>query len=295
MKTHNRSYTLSTPPRNDAAVSTLTGVILMVALVVLMTAIVSSFLLGVILPTHKSAYIVADAKVTSENGYPLVTLLNRGGDYCYFSGTGSGYPISVQISSGGRSETALPAPAGLVWEPGSALYITYSGTGYDVTDDPAQINGTPRQFPGNEVTVSVIDTSNSLLVYSKKLTIAGSSGNPAAALTQNVTQTANATVTVTATPTATAVTATRTITVIWSPGGYGYGSLSPPTPLANSQEVRIPRGSSKTIYFVPNANRAVRTIKLDGATVYTGSAIGSTISYTVSNVVEDRTLTATFG
>ena len=238
---------------------------------------------------------------------------------------------------------ARPDPVDLAWAPGSTLYITRTSTGYSVTNAVAQIPASPLAFPGNDVTVSVIDSSNNLLVYSKKLTIAGSSGNMTPALTQNVTlsptatgivtatptltqnvtlsppvtataiptvtvtptptatATAIPTVTVTSTPTATAIPtatapiATRTITVIWSPGGYGFGSLSPPTPLTNSQEVRIPRGSSKTIYFVPNANRAVLTIKLDGATVYTGSSIGSIISYPVSNVVEDRTLTATFG
>jgi hypothetical protein len=118
-------------------------------------------------------------------------------------------------------------------------------------------------------------------------------------LTQNVTPsptaTANATLTATPAPTATTATGTRTITVIWSPSAYGYGSISPPTALANSAEVLIPRGSSKTIYYVPAAGRKVLTIKLDGTTVYTGSSVGVTVPYTVTNVLEDRTLIATFG
>jgi hypothetical protein len=82
--------------------------------------------------------------------------------------------------------------------------------------------------------------------------------------------------------------------VIWTPGTSGYASISPPAALTNSQEIRIPRGSSKTIYFVPNAGKAVLTISLDGTTVYSGTSVGTTISYTVTNVVEDRTLTAKF-
>jgi hypothetical protein len=96
------------------------------------------------------------------------------------------------------------------------------------------------------------------------------------------------------TQTTTTSSSTRTVTVRWSPSSYGYGSLSPPIKLTNSQEVRVPRGGSQTFYFVPNANKAVLKIRLDGTTVYSGSSAGTTISYTVSNVVEDRELTATF-
>ncbi|MCX6692759.1 MAG: type IV pilin N-terminal domain-containing protein [Methanoregula sp.] len=293
MKPPRISQPVSTSLQTDAAVSTLIGVILMVALVLVLTAILSTLLFGFITPAQKSAYLTADAQYSTQNGYPVITLLHRGGDTGQLPGSGKGYPLLVQISSEGSSETACPDPVGLVWAPGSTLYITRTSTGYNVTNALGWIPASSQTFPGNEVTVSVIDTSNNLPVYSKKLTIAGSSGNVITTLTQNVTLIPTATANVT--PTATATTATRTITVIWSPGGYGYGSLSPPTPLTNSQEVRIPRGSSKTIYFVPNANRAVLTIKLDGVTVYTGSSTGSTTSYMVSNVVEDRTLIATFG
>jgi hypothetical protein len=55
-------------------------------------------------------------------------------------------------------------------------------------------------------------------------------------------------------------------------------------------------GSSQIVYFVPAvANKAVKTITLDGVTVYTGSSKGATISYTLTNVVSAHTLAATFG
>jgi hypothetical protein len=125
---------------------------------------------------------------------------------------------------------------------------------------------------------------------------------PTATATPTATTTITVTATVTATPTTTATATsiatesseTKTITVSWSPKASGYGSQSPPVRLTNSQEIRVPMGSSKTLYFVPNSDKAVLTIKLDGTTVYSGSSVGSTISYTISNIVEDRTLTATF-
>jgi FlaG/FlaF family flagellin (archaellin) len=332
MKQHRISPPVSPAMKNDTAVSALIGVITMVALVVILTAIISIFLFSFTVPVQKSVYFAADAQYSTQQGYPLVTLFHRGGDPVFLASSGNGSVFGIQISSGSSSGIATPDPAGLVWKPGMALFITRSGTGYNVTNDLTRISGPSQVFPGNEITVSVIDKNNDLLVYSKKLTIAGSYGNVTPTLTQNVTlsptatanitatatattnvtanvtATATATVTATATatanvtatatatptPTATAPVSTRTVTVKWSPSGYGYGSESPPVAMPNGKEILVTRGSSKTIYFVPTASRAVLNIKLDGTTVYTGSSTGSTISYTITNIVEDRTIIATF-
>jgi hypothetical protein len=153
---------------NDTAVSTLIGVIVMVNLVVLLTVILSAFLVGSL--PQKTAYFVADAQYSIQNGYPVVTLVHRAGDTGYLSGPGTGHSLAILVTSGGSTITAVPDPAGLRWSPGTTLFITRSGSGYTVTSDPARIQGTPQAFPGRDVTVSVLDTGGNILVYQKTLT-----------------------------------------------------------------------------------------------------------------------------
>lgn len=159
------------PLHNDTAVSTLTGVIVMVILVVLLTTVLSAFL--VITLPQKTAYIVADARYSIQNGYPVVTLFHRAGDAGYLSGHGTGYSLAVQVTSGGETITAVPDPAGLLWSPGTTLIVTRSGSGYTVTSDPARLRGRPQAFPGGDIIVSVIDTGTNGLAVSQKITIPG--------------------------------------------------------------------------------------------------------------------------
>ncbi|WFN37895.1 type IV pilin N-terminal domain-containing protein [Methanomicrobium antiquum] len=277
--------------KNDSAVSALIGVILLVALVVIMTAVISVFFFGLIGDMHqKTAYVVAEAKYNTQYGYPLITLSNRAGDTGLLSGSGDGYPIAVQITTPGGSVTASPYPVGLKWAPGTYLFIIRTDAGYTVTDDPNKINGTPMAFLGNEITVNIIDTVSDVLIYSQKITMSSVNNT-----TSIYTSTATVTSTPTATATATATISTKKLMIIWSPASDGYASLSPPDPLENSRGINIPTGSSKTIYFMPDAGKAVVTIKLDGATVYSGSSVGATIEYTILNISEDHILRATFG
>jgi hypothetical protein len=289
---------INSPGRNDPAVSALIGVITIIVLVLIMTGGISVVFISLIggVPLQKNAYIVAEAKYNTQYGYPLVSLFNRAGDTGLLSGSGSGYPIAVQISAAGESITASPDPGNLKWAPGTSLFIIRTDTGYTITDNPDGINITPLAFPGSEITVTVIDTAGNVIIYSQKVKTENS-GNFTSSTTTS-TSTINATPTSTTTttaPTATATISTNKIMIIWSPATHGYASLSPPEPLVNSKQINIPTGSSQTIYFVPDERRAVLTIKLDGTTVYSGSSTGSTIQYTISDVAEDHILRATFG
>jgi hypothetical protein len=58
--------------------------------------------------------------------------------------------------------------------------------------------------------------------------------------------------------------------------------------------VTVVSGSSKTFSFVPNSNKLVKSVKLDGVTVYTGSSKGVTVTYTVNTVVAPHTIVAVF-
>lgn len=178
MTNHSRILHSFSSQQKNPAVSALIGVILMIALTVVLAAIISAVLFGLISSTsHKSAYIVADAQYTLATGYPSVMLSHLQGDSGHLSGSGAGYPLSIRITSGGSSGTVIPDPAGLIWSPGIRLFIVKTGTGYIVTADPARITGTLQAFPGSEVQVSVIDIANNILVFEKTVGIAGISPN----------------------------------------------------------------------------------------------------------------------
>lgn len=101
--------------------------------------------------------------------------------------------------------------------------------------------------------------------------------------------------TTTTTPTPTPTSITKNVVVSWSPGGLGDVYLLPSTTLSNPQTVTALTGSSPSFSFVPKNNKYVQTIMLDGSTVYSGSSVGTSITYTISNIMADHTLVATFG
>jgi hypothetical protein len=89
---------------------------------------------------------------------------------------------------------------------------------------------------------------------------------------------------------------TYTITVNYN--NKGSVTTSPPaTPVAvpNGGTVTVTYGSSQTFYFKADASRQVSSITDNGVTVYTGpSANGATITYTVTNVIANHNIVATF-
>lgn len=261
---------------------------------------------------------------------PSVTLF-RPGDTVYIYSTGTGYRATTDLTGvNGAPFSSSDMTLRIVDSSASVLIqnlvpvgnspvtvTTTSPTATPALITPATTFSTSSPTPTATATAPPVNTtaptpSPTATAMPTNTTTVTATATPTATLTPTPTATATATAvptnvttatpTATATPTRTTTAAaaatesslTRTITVIWTPGTSGYASISPPAALTNSQEIRIPRGSSKTIYFVPNAGKAVLTISLDGTTVYSGTSVGTTISYTVTNVVEDRTLTAKF-
>jgi hypothetical protein len=310
---------------SDDAVSEVVAEILIIFLVLSMGAVVGAMLFGVMPAIPKTAYLATEGSYKTMPTYSAIAIHHRAGDALSFSPTSlSSYPAEIRVDTLTGSFLAVPDRSAALFQPGDTIYVYNTGTGYHITKDLTGVTAVP--LPSEFTSVKIIDSTANLLIVTWPPTKDAVSPTSTATVTPTPTATATATATatinVTATPTATptltntatpAPTATatptttktpkptetdssltRTITVIWSPKASGYCSESLPVRLTNSQEIRVLKGSSKTLYFVPNSDKAVLTIKLDGTTVYSGSSVGSTISYTVSNIVEDRTLTATF-
>lgn len=259
---------------------------LIIVVVVVLAAVIGIMVFGVLPSIHKTAYIVPQYGIKDVSGKSVITLFDRGGDPVYFNVTPlANYKATIFVDTSAGTFAATPAPGLNALNPGDLVYIYYTGSRFILTNNLAGISITT--LPAGQVTVRMVDATSGTLI-SQEIVVKG-----AVTTTPTVNVTVNATAT--ATPTATASISTRTVTVRWSPNGLGYGSQSLPVQLTNGKEVKVPRGSSQTFYFVPNVNKAVLTITLDGTRVYTGSSVGSTISYTITNIVEDRTLIATFG
>jgi len=178
----------------------------------------------------------------------------------------------------------------------ATLTATATATPTNTTTPTPTATVTPAPTATATATVTPTPTATATATPTPTAT---ATATPTPTATATATPTPTATATATPTPTATVPPGTTAITVSWSPGGAGIGcgSVSPPTCLAgNPAAVNVAMGSSQIVYFVPAvANKAVKTITLDGVTVYTGSSKGTTISYTLTNVVSAHTLAATFG
>lgn len=312
---------LGAPVKSEEGVSEILDETLIIALGLVCAVIVGAFVFGFAVPVQKSAYVVPQFGIKDLGGKVVITAYDRGGDPVYFNVTPlAKYKAAFYVDTSLGTYQAVPESKLTVFRPGDVVYLYYTGSGFVVTGTPPGASAVT--LPSGRVAVRLVDTysgtliSQATVVEGPVVFIPTANVTPTAMPTATVTVTSTPTTTPTATPTAniTAIpsptptatatatptptataSATKTITVKWSPSGLGYGSISPPAALANSAEVKVPVGSSKTIYFVPNSNKAVLTIKLDGTTVYTGSSVGTTISYTVTNVVEDRTITAPLG
>jgi hypothetical protein len=273
--------------KNENGVSEVLDETLIIALGVVCAVIVAMLIFGFVVPIEKTAYIVPQFGTKTVAGHTVITVYDRGGDPVYFTAASPAkYRASFYVDTPGGSYEATPAATLSVLNPGDSVYIYNSGTGYVVTSNLTGISA--GDLPAGRVTVRLVDINSGTLI-AQETVVQG----PAATVTPTLTIVTTPTTTATPTATATA-TSTKTITVRWS--GSGYGSLTPPMKLTNGYEVRVPMGSSQTIYYVPNsASYAVLTITLDGKTVYSGAAKGTTISYDVPIIKEDRTLTATFG
>jgi len=270
--------------KNENGVSEVLDETLIIALGVVCAVIVAMLIFGFAVPIEKTAYVVPQFGTKTVAGHAVITVYDRGGDPVYFTATPlAKYKAAFYVDTPGGSYQATPVASLAVLNPGDSVYIYNSSTGYIVTNNLTGISAT--DLPAGLVKVRLVDINSGTLI-AQETVVAGST----------TTETATPVSTTAApTPTATATSAsTKTLTVRWS--GTGYGSLSPPAKLTNGQEIRVPMGSSQTISFVPGAaNIAVLTIALDGKTVYSGTVKGSTITYSVPIIKEDRELTATFG
>ncbi|MDD4137417.1 MAG: type IV pilin [Methanoregula sp.] len=299
----------NTMHKNGDAVSEVTAEILMIGLVTILGAVVLVMVFGVMPLIPKTSYLATDISLTEMPGYSAIAIHHRGGDPLNFT-RAAGVPGAalITIITPAGTYPVVPDAGFLVFKPGDTVYVYYTGTGYHLVANISGVTAVP--LPATGLRLTIVDLTSGLLIQEWQLMPSGIpvpsttavtptlTPAPTATTTTAITTTTTTTTTTTPTPTTTTpAPGTISITISWAPNGLGYISIAPPTPLSNPGTVAVTSGSSQTFSFVPRevANKAVKTIVVDGTTVYTGSSNNTTITYTLMNVVAPHTIAATFG
>lgn len=284
-------------PSRDDAVSEVAAELLIIFLVLTLGAVVATMLFGVMPSIPKNAYLVTECSYPVMPGYTAIAVHHRAGDSLNFFDTSlASFPAEIRVDTPAGSSRVIPDPSAALFRAGDTIYLYNTGTGFRMTRNLAGISAVP--LPVEDTRVRLIDTSANIMVGECSRLQSQVTGTPT--VTPTVTSTISPTVTTSQTPTATA-TATptpdptkRTVNVSWSPPGLGDVTLLPSTSLLSGQEVSITVGSSPSFTFTPHNKKYVEWIQLDGATVYTGTAVNTPITYTILSIAANHVLTASF-
>ncbi|MEN6610120.1 MAG: hypothetical protein ABFC24_04700 [Methanoregulaceae archaeon] len=269
----------------DQALSDLVDESLMIGFLVVMAAILAFLVFGLVVPLHKTAYVIPEFRVEGSSGNLSIAVMHGAGDDVYLGNTTPvTHSVSLFIDTPSGSYPAIPDSSQMAFRPGDTLYLYFTGTGFIATKNPAAAAGHTIPFPS--VTLRLVDPVANILIFKTVLSLPSGTTVPTATPTPIITPPS-----ATATPTP----ALPAVTVSWSPAGLGSASVSPGGTLTNPATVGVASGSTRIFSFTPRSNKAVLSITLDGVTVYSGTQINTTVSYTVSNITASRTLTARFG
>lgn len=169
----------------EYGVSEVIATILLVALVVILSAVIGSIVFGFIELQPKSAYIPPEMKIISVNNTQAISIYSKGGDPAVlWPGKTGAYALAVYLDTPTGSFQAVPDSGVETFNPGQTLFIYNSSSGihaaYNLTGK------TLLPLPSGSVNLRIVDENAKLLVYKQGFTI-GAAG----------------TVTVTPTPTCT--------------------------------------------------------------------------------------------
>jgi len=154
--------------KRDHGISETISVILIIAMVVILAFVVALSLMGFNFFQQKSAYISADInKQTLSSGKEVISVFNRGGDTAYMNATGQQqYQMSVYVDDTTMGSVQVQPTSGVdKFSPGSTFFIYYnSSSGYDITDNPANLGAADQSLPGSLTGVRLVDGRSEILI-----------------------------------------------------------------------------------------------------------------------------------
>jgi len=295
--------------KDDSGISEVFDETLILALVVITAGLVGVMALGFVMPVEKTAYVVPRFGVVDVDGKDVITAFSRGGDPLYFNTTPlASYRAAFYVDTSAGNFRAVPVSSLEVFRPGDTVYLFFSGTGFYAVDHPPA-GGSVVTLPPGRVSVRLVDVNSGVLI-AQETVVEGPvlTGVTTATPTPSPTTTGTPTATVTPTPTATATATTTTptptvtasptpsgytVTVSWTPPGVGVGTITPPG--TSGGTVSVTAGASQTFTLTPGNTKRVISLSLDGSQVGGPGAVGQTLSYTLTNVQANHSLTAVFG
>jgi hypothetical protein len=214
----------------------------------------------------------------------------------------SGSTVPARWSVGDTLEYRVPAGQEI---PTSVQVVAITGNGeqaiLQLQVRPPTLTPTYTTFTTSPTATTTTTSTTTTTTTSTTTTTATETPTPTSTVTSTTTTvlptTTATTTTTTVIPTTTVTTtattpSTHIITVSWSP--WGLGTVTPPGGQQGGT-VTVVHGASQTFTATPNSNKAVLSIAVDGVTVYTGSKVGTAVTYTISNIVASHTLTVSFG
>ena len=154
--------------KRDHGISETISVILIIAMVVILAFVVALSLMGFNFFQQKSAYISADInKQTLSSGKEVISVFNRGGDTAYMNASGQPqYQMSVYVDDTTMGSVQVQPTSGVdKFSPGSTFFIYYnSSSGYDITDNPANLDAADQSLPGSLTGVQLVDGKSKVLI-----------------------------------------------------------------------------------------------------------------------------------
>lgn len=269
----------------DVAISEVADEVLILAILIGIAAVATAVFLGYTGFLQKSAYVVMDFSDKSIGGKSLIAVFHRAGDPVYLTTNPSEtFQAGWYIDTLDGSFTVEPAASLSVFSPGDTTFVYYTGSGYGITGDLSGVSY--ASLPAGILNLRLVDENSHVLLAQMNKSAIVASKTPATTIT-TINTTLQTTIQTTATPAS-----SYAIAVSWSP--LGIGDVTPPGGHQGSA-VTVPLHGSQSFVCTPNVNKAVLSIKLDGATVYSGSSQGTPVTYTVNNVVSNHTLAVAFG
>ena len=287
--------------KNEQGITELIDGVLLIALVVIMAGVIMVLAMDLLVPVEKTAYSAPQFGTPSVDGKTILTVLKRGGDPLSFDPEKPAqYRAVAYVDTSVGSFLAEPEPDITIYNPGDTLYLWYTGSGFMMAKTRPGA-GAVVALPEGRVAVRFVDrTSGTLIVGATVIDGPAATGTPVIttpAPTGTPTPTSTPVVTTPApTGTPTPTPAYYPISVSWSPKGTANnptGTISPPG--VNDAVIQVATGASQTFTFTPAAGNRVRSIRLDGISVSDGGAIGQVLTYTLTSVQADHSLTAQFG
>lgn len=152
--------------RNEASISDMIAVVLIICLGLILTIIVFGLFFGYFPLQQKSAYMLPEFGNQSISGKNSLIVFHRGGDAVYLNSTGPGTSrLGIYLDTASGSYQVQPLSGVTMFRPGTTLYIYNTTAGYRLTDTAGTlIAATALGVTACPLSIRLVDESAKILI-----------------------------------------------------------------------------------------------------------------------------------